>query len=50
VTRGLDPDNDLVSRSDFVRRVALQPNDMIHKAKVEKIGCGRAMRWRLFGN
>ena len=32
-----------------MRRVTLQPDDMVHKAKVEKIGCGRAMRWRLFG-
>jgi hypothetical protein len=26
--KGLDPDNDPVSRTDFVRRVTLQPNDM----------------------
>jgi hypothetical protein len=39
--KGLDPDNDPVSRTDFVRRVTLQPNDMVRKSKVEKIGRGR---------
>jgi len=39
---GLDPDKDPVSRTDFVRRVTLQPNDMVRKSKVEKIGRRRA--------
>ena len=43
----LDPDNDPVTRTDFVRRVTLQLNDLCRKGKVEKIGRGRAMRWRL---
>ena len=47
--KGLDPDNDPVTRSDFVRRVTLQLNDMVRKGKVEKIGRGRAMRWKLAG-
>jgi hypothetical protein len=44
--KGLDPDTDPVTRTDFVRRVGLQLNDMVRKGKVEKIGRGRAMRWR----
>jgi hypothetical protein len=35
------------TRSDFVRPVTPQLNDMIRKGKVEKIGRGRAMRWTL---
>jgi hypothetical protein len=45
--KGLDPDNDPVTRTDFVRRVTLQLNDMYRKGKAEKIGRGRAMRWKL---
>jgi hypothetical protein len=45
--KGLDPDNDPVTRTDFVRRVTLQLNDLVRKGKVEKIGRGRAMRWKL---
>ena len=45
--KGLDPDNDPVTRTDFVRRVTLQLNDLVRKGKVEKIGRGRAMRWQL---
>jgi hypothetical protein len=35
------------TRTDFVRRIGLQLNDMFRKGKVEKIGRGRAMRWKL---
>jgi hypothetical protein len=45
--QGLDPETDRVTRTDFVRRVTLQLNDMYRKGKVEKIGSGRGMRWRL---
>jgi hypothetical protein len=38
------------ARTDFVRRVTLQLNDMVRKSKVEKIGRGRAMRWKLVTN
>jgi hypothetical protein len=41
--KGLDPDNDSVIPTDFVRRVTLQVNDMFRKGKAEKIGRGRAM-------
>jgi aldehyde dehydrogenase family protein len=44
--KGLDPDNDPVTRTDFVRRVTLQLNDMVRKGNAEKIRRGRAMRWR----
>jgi hypothetical protein len=44
--KGLDPASDPVTRTDFVRRVGLQLNDMVRKGKVEKIRLGRAMRWR----
>ena len=47
--KGFDPDNDRVTRTDFVRRVTLQLNDLVRKGKVEKIGRGRAMRWKLAG-
>jgi hypothetical protein len=30
-----------------VRRVGLQLNDMTRKGKVERIGKGRALRWKL---
>jgi hypothetical protein len=45
--KGLDPDNDSVTRTDFVRRVTLQLNDLCRKGKVEKIGRGRGVRWKL---
>jgi hypothetical protein len=45
--KGLDPDNDRVTRTDFVRRVTLQLNDMQRKGKAEKVGRGRAVRWKL---
>jgi len=48
--KGLDPESDPATRTDFVRRVTLQLNDMVRKRKVEKIGRGRAMRWRLAAN
>lgn len=47
--KGLDPDTDPATRTDFVRRVGLQLNDMARKGKVEKFGRGRAMRWKLTG-
>jgi hypothetical protein len=43
--KGLDPDNDKPTRTDFVRPVSLALGDMQRKGKVEKIGRGRAMRW-----
>jgi hypothetical protein len=45
--KGLEPENDKSTRTDFVRRVALALGDMQRKGKVEKIGKGRALRWKL---
>jgi hypothetical protein len=39
--KGLDPETDPATRTDFVRRVTLQLNDMFRKGKVAKIGRGR---------
>ena len=38
--KGLDPDNDRVTRTDFLRRVTLQLNSLERNGKVEKIGRG----------
>jgi hypothetical protein len=45
--KGIDPENDKPTRTDFVRRVALALGDMHRKGNAEKIGRGRAMRWKL---
>lgn len=45
--KGLDPDNDQETRNDFVRRVALQLGEMHRKGKLERLGRGKALRWRL---
>jgi hypothetical protein len=45
--KGLDPDNDRETRSDFVRRVGLQLAEMHRKGKLERLGRGKALRWRL---
>lgn len=45
--KGLDPDADPVTRTDFVRRVGLQLNAMQRDGKIERIGKGSALRWRL---
>jgi hypothetical protein len=47
--KGLDPENDPVTRTDFGRRVTLQMNDLCRKGKVEKIGRGPGMRRKLAG-
>jgi hypothetical protein len=38
-----DKGHDPVTRTDFVRRVGLQLNDMQRKRKVERVGKGRAL-------
>lgn len=45
--KGLDPENDKPTRPDFVRRVGLALGDMQRKGKVERIGRGRAMPWKI---
>jgi len=43
----LDPQSDRITRIDFVGRVSLAFGDMARKGKVETIGRGRAMPWKL---
>jgi hypothetical protein len=45
--KGFDPDTNPVTRTDFARRVTLRLNYIVRKGKVEKVGRGRAMRWKL---
>jgi hypothetical protein len=45
--KGLDPDSDPATRTDFVRRVGLQLGDMLRKGKVTRMGKGRALHWRM---
>lgn len=45
--KGLDPDTDPTIRTDFVRRVGLQLNAMQRDGKVERMGKGSTLRWKL---
>ncbi len=46
--KGLDPDHDRATRTDFVRRMTLRMREMAVKGEVEHIGGrGPASRWRL---
>lgn len=45
--KGLDPTTDPVTRTDFVRRVGLQLNALQRDSKIERIGKGSSLRWRL---
>src|ERR1051325_10600434 len=45
--KGLDPDTDPVTRTDFVRRVGLQLNALQRDGKIERTGKGKALRWKL---
>jgi hypothetical protein len=45
--KGLDPDNDRVTRTDFVRRVGLQLNALQRDGKIARIGKGSSLRWKL---
>jgi hypothetical protein len=36
-----------VTRTDFVRRVGLQLNALQRDRKIERIGKGSALRWRI---
>jgi hypothetical protein len=44
---GLDPGSDPTTRTDFIRRVGLQLNDLQRKGKIERIEKGSSLRWRL---
>jgi hypothetical protein len=45
--KGLDPVNDQTTRTDFVRRVGLALNSLQRKGKIDRIGKGSALRWKL---
>jgi hypothetical protein len=45
--KGLDPVNDQTTRTDFIRRVGLALNVLQRKGKVERLGKGSSLRWRL---
>jgi hypothetical protein len=43
----LDPDNDLRTRYDFTKRVARVLSDMRKASKIERLGRGKSIQWRL---
>jgi len=45
--KGLDPDSDPATRTDFVRRVGLQLNALKRDGKIERTGKGSMLRWKL---
>jgi hypothetical protein len=45
--KGLDPDAGPETRTDFTRRITAQLSALAREGKVERVGKGRAMRWRL---
>jgi hypothetical protein len=45
--KGLDPDTDPVTRTDFVRRVGLQLNALQRDGKIERIGKGGSLKWKI---
>jgi len=47
--KGLDPINDKTTRTDFVRRVGLALNVLQRKGKIERLGKGASLRWKLAG-
>jgi hypothetical protein len=47
VEKGLDPDNDLRTRYDFIKRIARMLSDMHKRGKIERFGRGKSIQWRL---
>jgi hypothetical protein len=47
IDKGLNPQNDVRTRIDFVKRIARVLHDLHRTAKVEKLGRGKSIRWRL---
>jgi len=45
--KGLNPETDPVTRTDFVRRVGLQLNALQRDGKIERTGKESTLRWRL---
>jgi len=45
--KGLDPEADRKTRSDFIRRILVSLHDLRKTNMVEKVGHGRGVIWRL---
>jgi hypothetical protein len=45
--KGLDPETDRKTRSDFIRRILVSLHDLRKAGMVEKVGHGRGVVWRL---
>lgn len=45
--KGLDPDADVRTRIDFVKRIARVLTDISRADKIERVGRGKPARWRL---
>lgn len=45
--KGLNPETDLRTRIDFVKRIARVLSDLARTDKIERIGRGKPARWRL---
>ena len=45
--KGLDPDKDRKTRTDFNRRILVSLHDLVKANAVEKVGHGRGVRWQL---
>ncbi len=45
--KGLDPDADIRTRIDFVKRIARVLTDMHRTNKIERLGRGKSIRWQL---
>src|SRR5258708_21512214 len=45
--KGLDPEKDRKTRSDFIRRILVSLHDLRKANVIEKVGHGRGVVWRL---
>ena len=45
--KGMDPETDRKTRSDFIRRILVSLHDLRDSNVVEKVGHGRGVVWRL---
>jgi hypothetical protein len=45
--KGLDPEADRKTRSDFIRRILVSLHDLRNANMIEKVGHGRGVIWRL---
>jgi ribosomal protein S19E (S16A) len=43
--KGMDPENNRKTRSDFVRRILVSLHDLRKAGMVDKVGHGRGVRW-----